>query len=134
MLNNPNKYVRKVISDAIGPTYPIFDMEVTGNQNPTEYVLMSTQSKAIDKANKCNYRWETYLLLDLVTIYNGAGNPGSRAKVDDMENVIMDLIKDVQIPGYEVVNRSYEFPDNLDNISSTQNVFRNFIRVILLLQ
>lgn len=131
MLNNPNKYIRKAISEAISPSFLIFDSQVTGNLNPTEYVLMTTQTKQIDKATKCNYRWVTYLLLDIVTIYNGAGNVGSRLKVDDMENDIMQLIDNINITGFDVINRSYEFPDNLDSATATQNVYRNFIRVIL---
>lgn len=134
MLSNPNKYIRKAISEAIRPSFHIFDSQVTGNLNPTEYVLMTTQTKQIDKATKCNYRWVTYLLLDIVTIYNGAGNVGSRLKADNMENSIMQLIDNITITGFEVVNRSYEFPDNLDSATNTQNVYRNFIRVILTLK
>jgi len=128
---NPSKYVRKQLFDLINPVYPCFDMQVTGPQNPTEYVIISTQSKEIDKSTKCGYRWISYTLLDIVTIYNGAGNPGSRLKVDDIENEIFQIIENITIPGYEVVNRRFEFPDTLENISTTQNVFRNFIRVIL---
>jgi hypothetical protein len=128
---NPSKYVRKAIFDLISDEYECFDMQVTGNKNPTEYVIISTQSKEINKATKCNYRWLSYTLLDIVTIYNGAGNTGSRLRADDIENDIFQLIENINIDGYEVVNRTFEFPDTLDNISTTQNVYRNFIRVIL---
>ena len=43
--NNPNKWVRKAIIEAIDGEYPCFDMQVTGNTNPTQYVIISTQSK-----------------------------------------------------------------------------------------
>jgi hypothetical protein len=128
---NPSKYVRKAIFDIISDEYECFDMQVTGNKNPTEYVIISTQSKEINKATKCNYRWLSYTLLDIVTIYNGAGNTGSRLRADDIENDIFQLIENINIDGYEVINRTFEFPDTLDNISTTQNVYRNFIRVIL---
>jgi len=129
--NNPSKWVRKAIFDLISDDYECFDMQVTGNNNPSEYVIISTQSKEINKATKCNYRWVSYTLLDIVSIQNGAGNPGSRLRVDDIENDIFALIQNIQIEGYEVVNLRFEFPDGLDNISTTQNVYRNFIRIIL---
>jgi hypothetical protein len=131
---NPSKYVRQALYNAISPEYPCFDMQVTGNDNPTEYVIISTQDKEIDKATKCNYQWISYTLLDIVKIYNGAGNVGSRLVNDDMENNILSLIENVTIDGFTVVNRRYEFPSNLDSSTSTQTVYRNFIRVILTLE
>jgi len=131
---NPNKYVRKALYDAINPTYPCFDMQVTGDTNPTQYVIISTQDKEIDKATKCGNRWVTYTLLDIVKIYNGAGNVGSRVVNDDIENTILGLIENISISGYAVLNRSYEFPSNLDSSTATQTVYRNFIRVILTLE
>ena len=131
---NPNKYVRKAIYDAVNATIPCFDTQVTGNTNQTAYVLISTQNKEIDKATKCGDRWVSYTLLDIVKIYNGAGNVGSRVANDDMENTILGLIQNISISGYTVINRRYEFPPNLDSSTATQTIQRNFIRVILTLQ
>lgn len=131
---NPNKYVRKAIYDAVNGTYPCFDTQVTGNLNPTQYVLISTQDKEIDKATKCGNRWVSYTLLDIVCIYNGAGNTGSRLANDDIENAILGLIENISITGYTVLNTRYEFPSNLDSSTATQTVFRNFIRIILTLE
>lgn len=131
---NPNKYVRKAIYNAVNSTYPCFDTQVTGNLNLTQYVLISTQDKEIDKATKCGNRWVSYTLLDIVAIYNGAGNVGSRVVNDDMENAILALIENIGIDGFTVLNRRYEFPSNLDSSSETQTVYRNFIRVILTLE
>lgn len=131
---NPNKFIRKAISDLINPVYPCFDMQVTGNLNPSQYIIISTQDKTDQNPNKCAHRWEVATLLDIVCIYNGAGNTGSRVKNDDMENVILGLIANISIPGYTVLNRTYEFPSNLDNSTSTQVVYRNFIRLILTLE
>lgn len=133
-MGNPNKYVRKAIYNAIKDTYECFDMQVTGNTAPTQYVIISTQDKEINKATKCGYRWESYTLLDIVCIYNGAGNVGSRVANDDIENTIMSLIENVEIEGFNVINRRYEFPSNLDTSTATQTVYRNFIRVILTLE
>lgn len=131
---NPNKYVRKALYDAISTEYDCFDTQVTGNLNPSQYVLISTQDKEIDKASKCGYRWVSYTLLDLVRIYDGSGNVGSRVANDDMENTIMSLIENIEIDGYTVINRRYEFPSNINTSSATQTVYRSFIRVILTLE
>jgi hypothetical protein len=131
---NPNKHVRKSIYDAVNSTYPCFDMQVTGDTNPSQYVIVSTQDKEIDRSTKCGNRWVIYTLLDIVCIYNGAGNVGSRVANDDIENTILGLIENITISGYTVLNRSYEFPSNLDSSTSTQTVYRNFIRVILTLE
>lgn len=133
-MENPNKHVRKAIYDAVNGTFPCYDMQVTGKNKPTQYVIISTQDKEIDKATKCGDRWITYTLLDIVCIYNGTGNVGSRVVNDDMENTILSLIANIEIDGFEVVNRRYEFPPNLDSSTATQTVYRNFIRVILTLK
>lgn len=130
---NPNKHIRKAIRDIVSPLYPCFDMQITGNKNPQEYVLMTSQSNQIDKATKCNYRWRCSILLDIVTIYKGSGNTGSRVKGDDIQSQIYELIKNIQIPNYIVINRTFVFQDSLSLKTPTENVFRNFIRVELLI-
>jgi len=131
---NPNKHIRKAICDLVNPVYPCFDMQVTGNLNPTQYVLISTQDKEDTNPNKCAHRWEVATLLDIVCIYNGAGNTGSRVANDDMEQAIRSLLENIQIDGYNVLIQNFEYSSNLDNITSTQVVYRNFIRLILTLE
>lgn len=131
---NPNKYVRKALYDAISPTYSCFDTNVTGDLNPTQYVIISTQDKEHNRPTKCGGRWVSYTLLDIVCIYNGAGNVGSRVVNDDMENTILGLIENLQVDGFTVISQAHEFPSNLDSSTSTQTVFRNFIRVVLTLE
>jgi len=133
-MTNPNKYVRKAIYDAVNGTYPCFDMQVTGDTNPTQYVIISTQDKQHERPTKCGGRWTTFTLLDLVCIYNGAGNVGSRVANDDMENTILGLIENLSVDGYTVISQGHEFPSNLDSSTSTQTVYRNFIRVVLTLE
>jgi hypothetical protein len=133
-MTNPNKYVRKALYDAINGTYLCFDMQVTGDTNPTQYVIISTQDKEHNRPTKCGGRWVTYTLLDLVCIYNGAGNVGSRVANDDMENTILGLIENLTVDGYTVISQAHEFPSNLDSGTATQTVYRNFIRVVLTLE
>jgi protein tyrosine phosphatase len=131
---NPNKYIRKAIYDAVNATYPCFDTQVTGNLNPTQYVIISTQDKEDLNPNKCAHRWQVATLLDLVCIYNGAGNVGSRLTNDDMEETIKNLILNLQVTGFNVLTQRNEYPSNLDSSTETQTVYRNFIRVILTLE
>jgi len=131
---NPNKFIRKAIYDAVNATYPCFDTQVTGKLNPTQYVIISTQDKEDTNPTKCGHRWQAATLLDIVCIYNGAGNVGSRVANDDMENTILGLIANIQISGFKVINRVYEFTSNLDTSTSTQTVYRNFIRLVLTLE
>jgi protein tyrosine phosphatase len=131
---NPNKYIRKAIYDAVNATYPCFDTQVTGNLNPTQYVIISTQDKEDLNPNKCAHRWQVATLLDLVCIYNGAGNVGSRLANDDMEEAIKNLILNLQVTGFNVLTQKNEYPSNLDSSTETQTVYRNFIRVILTLE
>jgi hypothetical protein len=131
---NPNKFIRKRIYDLVNPTYPCFDTNVTGNLNPTQYVIISTQDKIDDIPTKCGHRWEVATLIDIVCIYNGAGNVGSRLINDDMEQEIRTLLEDITISGYTVLNQRFEYPSNLDSSSATQTVFRNFIRLVLTLE
>ena len=131
---NPNKYIRKALFDVISPLYPCFDTNVTGNLNPTQYVIISTQDKVDDPATKCGMRVIVATLLDLVCIYNGAGNVGSRILNDDMQENIENAIENLQVTGYKVLIQRNEYPSNLDSSSANQTVFRNFIRVILTLE
>lgn len=131
---NPNKYIRKALYDAINPLYNCYDTNVTGNSSPTQYVIISTQDKVDDNATKCGHRWEVATLLDIVCIYNGSGNVGSRVANDDMQENIENAIENLQVPGYNVLIQRNEYPSNLDSSTSTQTVFRNFIRVVLTLE
>jgi len=131
---NPNKHIRKAIYDAVNATYPCFDTQVTGKLNPTQYVIVSTQDKEDTNPTKCGHRWQVATLLDIVCIYNGAGNVGSRLVNDDMEQAIRTLLENITIPGYTVLIQNFEYPSNLDSSTATQTVFRNFIRLVLVLE
>ena len=136
---NPDKFIRKAVHDLINnivvssKIIKSFDSRVSGNANLTEYVLFTAQTKEIEKATKCGYRWECSLLLDIVTIYKGSGNTGSRVKGDDIQSEIYELIKNIEIPNYIVINRTFVFQDSLSLKTPTENIFRNFIRVELLI-
>lgn len=131
---NPNKFIRKAIYDLINPVYPCYDMQVTGKLNPTQYVIISTQDKDDINPNKCGHRWEVATLIDMVCIYNGAGNTGSRVANDDMESAIRTLLENITITGYNVLIQNFEYPSNLDSSTATQTVYRNLMRLVLVLE
>ena len=136
---NPSKYIRKAIFTAInnmvvnGLTIPCYKTRVKPNESPNFYVLMTTQSKRVLKENKCGYFWEADILLDIVTIYNGSGAQGSGVLVDDIEDKIRELTNILEVENFTVINQVEDFPDNLDNITDNQAVYRNFIRYTLTL-
>lgn len=131
---NPSKFIRKAIYDLVNPIYPCFDMQVTGNLNPTQYIIISTQDKEDLNLNKCAHRWEVSTLIDMVCIYNGAGNVGSRVSNDDMEQAIRTLLENITITGYKVLIQNFEYPSNLDSSTATQTIYRNFLRLVLVLE
>jgi hypothetical protein len=59
---NPDKYIRKAVFDLVndiivnGKTIKCFDIRVTGNSAANEYVLLTNQTKEIDKSTKCGLR------------------------------------------------------------------------------
>jgi hypothetical protein len=70
---NPDKYIRKSVFDLVndivvnGKTIKCFDVRVTGNAALNEYVLLTNQTKEIDKSTKCGYDWTTSLLIEIYT-------------------------------------------------------------------
>lgn len=139
----PDKYVRKAIYDLIndmivdGVTVPCFDTRVYGNQNPQAYVLMTTQTNLENKANKCEHRWDSSILLDIVTRYSGTNNPGSRLLADNIVDQILTLTGDLQldpVSNLSVFSLTYNLPPDLPNITKSENIFRKFIRYDLIIE
>lgn len=136
---NPNKYIRKAIHTAInnmvvnGVSIPCYDMRVKATENPNFYVLMTTQTKTVDKANKCEYRWDCDILLDVVTRYQTTGNTGSRALADDIEDKVRELTKNLVVENFKVINQTFDQETQLDNINTTEIIFRNIAKLSLTL-
>jgi hypothetical protein len=138
----PDKWVRKAISQAInnivvdGKIIPCYDTRVTGSKQPKAYVLMTTQTNQVIKPNKCESRWSSSILLDIVTIYDGGGNAGSRLLADDIVDAIRNLTLMIELDptsGLTVLTQNEDFPNDLSSITATQNVFRKFIRYELII-
>lgn len=134
--SNPNKWIRKAIFTAInnmsvnGLTIPCYDTRVKPSEKPNYYVLMTSQTKRVIKQNKCEYFWESSILLDIVTKYTATSNTGSRVLVDDIEDKVRELTNNLVIEGFENMFQNIE-QNGLDNINENNMVYRNLLRITL---
>lgn len=136
----PDKWVRKAVFDAINDivvdtlTIPCFDSEVPEGLEVDHYVLMTTQTNTVDKSNKCEYWYESSILLDIVTSYSGVGNPGSRLLADNIADAVRsatDVLTLDVASGLVVLRQTQSFPNDVVTKTSVENIFRKFIRIEL---
>ena len=142
----PDKWIRKAVSDAIdgievdGLLIPCYDVRVTRGDNkavPNHFVIMSTQSNEVDKNNKCEWFWESQILLDIVTSYDLPGNPGSRLLVDNILEAVKDATNNLTLDvssGLEIIRQTDSFPSDISTTSKNENIFRKFLRLELLIK
>lgn len=140
----PDKWIRKAVFDAIndmvidGIEIPCFDTRVTANVNkddPQHYVLMTTQLNQVDKNNKCEWFWESSILLDIVTRYDMPGNIGSRLLADNITDGIRAAINNLSLGGgLTVVTQTQSFPSDITTETRQEIIFRKFIRLELLIK
>jgi hypothetical protein len=144
----PDKWIRKAIFDVINNISVVdemsgdvlvvkcYDSRVMADNDITQYVLMTTQTNTVDKSTKCGNRWESSILLDIVTTFNGAGNYGSRLLADNILDKVRELTDSLTLDvasGLEVVYQSQDFPNDLVTVTSTENIYRKFMRIELLI-
>lgn len=134
----PDKEIRKAVFALVdgitvdGIVLNCYDSKVTGDV-PQHYILMTTQTNRVDESVKCGDRWESSILLDIVTRYLATGNPGSRLLADN----IADAVRALLVPkltlgqGLNVVHHKLDFPNDLTSTTDNENVFRKFIRLEL---
>jgi hypothetical protein len=136
----PDKWVRKAVFDAINDivvdtlTIPCFDSEVPEGLEVDHYVLMTTQTNTVDKSNKCEYWYESSILLDIVTSYSGVGNPGSRLLADNIADAVRSATDVLTLDagsGLVVLRQTQSFPNDVVTKTSVENIFRKFIRIEL---
>lgn len=137
---NPDKYIRKEVHRLINgitvdsKLIKCFDTRVTGNEKLKEYVLLTAQTKNILKPNKCEYQWETSLLIEIYTKTSSAGNSGSRVLLNNIEQAVYTaLLPKISILGFQTVTQNVTFETQLETVTSTENIFRSFLRLNLIL-
>lgn len=130
MTKNPDKWIRKGAIDALGASTPyrVYDMRVSGSTIPQAYIILSTQTKTEADDSKCQDSWDCTLLLDLVTRFTGTSNPGNREQVNDMEEYVIQQMNSFVAYGFSIFRLELESSTSLDNITDTQNIFRQLVR------
>ena len=136
----PDKYIRKAIFNAVNNivvdtlTIPAYDSRVSGNVIPQHFILMTTQTNQVNQMTKCGDVWESSILLDIVTTYDGSGNTGSRLLADNIldavRNATNNLVLDVA-SGLVVQKQTQDFPNDIVTITENENIFRKLMRIEL---
>lgn len=138
---NPDKFIRKSVFDLLNnivvdsKIIPCFDTRSTQNENIKNYILMTAQSKDVLKENKCDYEWETSLLIEIYTKYSSAGNTGSRLLLSNIEQAVMDLLNPkISIENFVNLTQNITYENQLETVTDTENIFRSFLRLNLTLK
>ena len=136
----PDKYVRKAVYDAVNNivvdtlTIPAYDSRVSGNIIPQHFILLTTQTSQVNQMTKCGDVWESSILIDIVTTYDGSGNTGSRLLseniLDAVRNATNNLVLDVA-SGLVVEKQIQDFPNDIVTITDNENIFRKLMRLEL---
>jgi hypothetical protein len=136
----PDKWIRKALFDLLdgiivdGETISLYDTRVTGVSIPDHYILMTTQTAEVDKSNKCEYQWDSTIVLDITTTYKRPGNPGSRLLLDNITEVVREELEvnlDLSDGGLSVDFQTLSFPSDITTVTQTEIVYRRPLRLIL---
>ena len=136
----PNKYVRQAVFNRInnlvvdGFTIPVFDSRVSGNVIPQHYILMTTQTNQVNQMTKCGDVWESSILIDIVTTYDGSGNTGSRLLADNILNEVRVYTNNLTLlpsSGLTIEKQTQDFPNDIVTITENENIFRSLMRLEL---
>ena len=135
---SPDKHIRKAIFDKInnivvsGKTIPCYDSRATNA--PSNYVLLTAQTKEVEKSTKCDYRWTTSILIEIYTKVTSSGNTGSRLLLNDIEQAIYTLLQPkITVAGFENLTQNITFENSLETITESEIIFRSFLRLNLTL-
>ena len=136
---NPDKFIRKAIFDNInnivvsGKTIPCYDSRATNA--PSNYVLLTAQTKEVLKETKCNYEWETSTLIEIYTKVSSSGNTGSRVLLNDIESAIYTLLlPKLTVQGFTNITQNITFENSLETITESEIIFRSFLRLNITLK
>ena len=136
---SPDKFIRKAISDNInnivvsGKTIPCYDSRATNA--PSNYVLLTAQTKEVLKETKCEYEWETSTLIEIYTKVSSSGNTGSRVLLNDIEQAVYTLLNPkLTVQGFTNITQNITFENSLETITDTEIIFRSFLRLNITLK
>ena len=136
---SPDKHIRKAIFDKInnivvsGKIIPCYDSRATNA--PSNYVLLTAQTKEVLKETKCDYEWETSTLIEIYTKVSSSGNTGSRVLLNDIEQAIYTLLlPKLTVQGFTNITQNITFENSLETITDTEIIFRSFLRLNITLK
>ena len=136
---SPDKFIRKAISDNInnivvsGKTIPCYDSRATNA--PSNYVLLTAQTKEVLKETKCEYELETSTLIEIYTKVSSSGNTGSRVLLNDIEQAVYTLLNPkLTVLGFTNITQNITFENSLETITDTEIIFRSFMRLNITLK
>jgi hypothetical protein len=132
---NPDKYIRKAIYELLngivvsGRTIKCYDARVFGNQDVEQYIVLTNQTKNIDKTNKCEYRWQVSILIEIFT-----RDSSSRVFLNDIEQAVNDLLSPkITVENFNVITQDITYRNQLESFTDTENIFRSFLTLELTL-
>ena len=136
---NPDKFIRKAIFHNInnivvsGKIIPCYDSRATNA--PSNYVLLTAQTKEVLKETKCEYEWETSTLIEIYTKVSSSGNTGSRVLLNDIEQAIYTLLlPKLTVQGFTNITQNITFENSLETITESEIIFRSFLRLNITLK
>ena len=136
---SPDKHIRKAIFDKInnivvsGKIIPCYDSRAVNA--PSNYVLLTAQTKEVLKETKCEYEWETSTLIEIYTKVSSSGNTGSRVLLNDIEQAVYTLLNPkLTVSGFTNITQNITFENSLETITDTEIIFRSFLRLNLTLK
>ncbi len=136
---SPDRHLRKAIFDKInnivvsGKIIPCYDSRATNA--PSNYVLLTAQTKEVLKETKCDYEWGTSTLIEIYTKVSSSGNTGSRVLLNDIEQAIYTLLlPKLTVQGFTNITQNITFENSLETVTDVEVIFRSFLRLNLTLK
>lgn len=126
LLENPDKWIRKAIYEPLAIlNIPVFEVR-QGQSANNPYVLITTQSKSIEKGNKCAYHWDSNVTIEIIQRIQKTGNTASKVAINDIENQILSVINSLVIDNFVILNTNYN-----SNSLTTNGIDENIERIII---
>ena len=135
---NPDKYIRlaihALVNNIVVSTKQIKCFDSRATNATSEYILLTAQTKEIEKVNKCAYRWESTILIEIYTKVSSAGNTGSRVLLNDIEQAVYTLLSPtLSVQNFQTLTQNISFENQLETITETDIIMRSFLRLTLTL-
>ena len=133
----PDKWIRKAVFDQInnivvdGVTVPCYDYNLTGEKK-SAYILLTTQISPSVNNTKCDIKWNSSILIDIVTRYSKSGNTGSRLLADNIGDEVRNLTSSLSLDpasGLTIVWQRQDFEPDLMLPTKNEIVFRKLLRL-----